>query len=131
MEVEHLPEDDVESGQIVSMTSAVTKLRFLVKPTSCILSSDRIDTGLSEDTLQPRQHQLGPDHLRVVEDETSEANHVLEGVVLVLSLVKEPKHLGMREGGGGHRHVGTRRRLRLRPGQHAVGLRLSEPRAEI
>ena len=114
MEVEHLSEDDVESGQIVSMTSAVAKLGLLVKPTSCVLSSDRIDTGFSEDALQPWQHQLGPDHLRVVEDETSEANHVLEGIVLVLSLVKEPKHLGMREGSGGH--VGTRRRLRLRPG---------------
>ena len=84
------------------MTAAVPELRFLVPPAAGVLGPHRVDAGLGEDALHPGQHHLPAQPLHADEDEAGEADHVLEGVVLVLPGVEVLEHLGVGEGGGRH-----------------------------
>ena len=85
------------------MTAAVPELRFLVPPAACVLRPHRVDAGLGEDALEPGQHQLPAEPLPGDEDEAGEADHVLEGVVLVLPGLEVLEHLGVGQCRGRHR----------------------------
>ena len=92
LELEHVPQHDIQGGHLVSVAAAVAVLGLLVEPAARVLGPDGVDAGLGEGTLEPGEHQVAVDPVRVDEEEDGGGGHVLESKVLVLGGGEELKH---------------------------------------